>query len=1186
MICSNCGTENPPGRKFCGACGQQLALICEVCGAANEPRFAFCGECGSPLAGSEAAPARPVPTPAGRTAPVSERRLVSVLFTDLVGFTPLSESRDPDEVRDLLSGYFDTARQIVLRYGGTVEKFIGDAVMAVWGTPTAQEDDAERALRAALELVKAVEQLGAQAGAPELKARAGVLTGEAAVTIGAEAEGMVAGDLVNTAARIQAVAEPGTVLTGEATRRATEAAVAFEPAGTHELKGKAEPVALYRAVRVIGGLGGAMKSSGLEAPFVGRDRELRLAKDLLHSSIEERKAQLLQVIGIGGIGKSRLGWEMYKYIDGLADLFLWHRGRCLAYGDGVTYWALAEMVRGRCGILEGEDPESALAKLRSTVEDYLPDPEERTWVEPRLAHLLGLEDRTAREAEDLFSAWRLFFERLAARAPVLMTFEDMQWADRSLLEFVDYLLNWSRSHPIFVMALARPEVSERHPDWAVARRGSTTLHLEPLAEEDMHRLLTGLVPGLPEQLERQILDRAEGVPLYAVETVRMLLDRGLLAQEGAAYRLTGPVETLAVPETLHALIAARLDGLDPKERRVLQDAAVLGKAFTKGALAALTSLPDADLVPILSALVRKEVLFVQADPRSPERGQYGFLQDLVRRVAYETLSKKERKARHLSAAANLEAAWSGEEVEIVEILASHYVDAYRAVPDAADAAAIKARAAQALTRAGDRSGSLAAPDQAYRYFVQALELTDDPAERAALDERAGLQALASGRIQQAKAHLDEAIAGFEREGDKRTAALVSARLADVAFGDGRLEEALSRIQQSFDVLAKDEPDEGFAAVAGQMARLLMFTGRTDQAMEPLELALTLAEGFQLPEVFAHALVTKGTLLATLGRPDEGLVLLERGRQVAVEHDLHWAAFRAYNNLSSDAAAIERLAEADRYTAEGLALARKLGYRTWELKFWAGEISGLVFSGRWDEALARANELLESEVSFQGVFVEAVPAIQVLVNRGETAEAAAFLGRFAEMEASDEIQTQSWLSFARALADQATSAPAEAVAAFDRIIASREILNAWWDPVKLSMAVAADLSLSSGDPSKAEEILAVIEELRPGTRTPFLRATAARIRARLLGASGRDEGVEGSFRAAAAELRTAGMPFWLAVTLLDHAEWLAGQGRTADAEPLLAEATEIFERLRATPWIQRATRLDAPVAEPARAPRSG
>jgi len=395
---------------------------------------------------------------------------VSVLFADLVGFTALTESRDAEETRDLLSRYFELSRTLIARYGGTVEKFIGDAVMAVWGTPVATESDVERAVRAALDLVASIPELD-----PALQARAGVLTGEAAVTIGAAGEGMVAGDLVNTASRIQSASEPGTVLVGEVTRRATEQAVVYESAGEQELKGKSEPVALWQALRVVSGVGGTLKSAGLEAPFVGRERELKLIKELFHGCAQERRAHLVSVTGIAGIGKSRLAWEFYKYFDGIVEQVYWHRGRCLAYGEGVAYWALADMVRMRCRIVEDEQPESAREKLHATLAEHLLDPEERAFVEPRLAHLLGLDEAVAGDRQDLFSAWRLFFERLADVYPTVLAFEDLQWADTSLLDFVEYLLEWSRDYPLYVITLARPELQERRPGWGGSARISVYL---------------------------------------------------------------------------------------------------------------------------------------------------------------------------------------------------------------------------------------------------------------------------------------------------------------------------------------------------------------------------------------------------------------------------------------------------------------------------------------------------------------------------------------------------------------------------------------------------------------------------------------------------------------------------------------------------------------------------------------
>ena len=286
------------------------------------------------------------------------------------------------------------------------------------------------------------------------------------------------------------------MLVGEATRRATEQTVAYEDAGSHELKGKVGLTPLWRALRVVSGARGSLKSAGLEAPFVGRDRELRQIKELFHACADEGQAHLVSITGIAGIGKSRLGWEFYKYFDGIAQITYWHRGRCLSYGEGVTYWALADMVRMRARIAEDEEPGSALAKLAAVVEEHIADAEERRFVEPRLAHLLGLDEESGGyEREDLFAAWRLFFERLAGVYPVVMLFEDMQWADASLLDFIEYLLEWGRNSPILVVTQARPELLERRPTWGAGHRNFSSIYLEPLSAEAMEELLAGLVPG-------------------------------------------------------------------------------------------------------------------------------------------------------------------------------------------------------------------------------------------------------------------------------------------------------------------------------------------------------------------------------------------------------------------------------------------------------------------------------------------------------------------------------------------------------------------------------------------------------------------------------------------------------------------------------------------------------------------
>jgi class 3 adenylate cyclase/predicted ATPase len=1092
--------------------------------------------------------------------------LVSVLFADLVGFTALSESRDAEATRDLLSRYFELARTSITRYGGTVEKFIGDAVMAVWGTPVATESDAERTVRAALDLVASIPELD-----PGLRARAGVLTGEAAVTIGAEGEGMVAGDLVNTASRIQTAAEPGTVLVGDVTRRTTGQAIVYEPAGEHALKGKAEPVALWRALRVVSGVGGALKSAGLEAPFVGRSRELKLIKDLFHGAAHDRRAHLVSVTGIAGIGKSRLAWEFYKYFDGIVDPVYWQRGRCLAYGEGVAYWALADMIRMRARIEEGEEPVSARRKLVATVDVHVVDPEERAFVEPRLAHLLGLEAAAVGDRQDLFAAWRLFFERLAGSGPTVLSFEDMQWADTSLLDFVEYLLEWSRDYPLYVITLARPELHERRPSWGAGQRNFTSLYLEPLSPPAMEELLEGLVPGLPARTREQILTRAQGVPLYAVETVRMLLDRGLLAQQGSIYTPTGEIATLEVPETLHALIAARLDGLSPEERRLLQDGAVLGKTFTQPALAALSGIPPEALPPMLSALVRKEVLGVQSDPRSPERGQYGFLQDLVRHVAYETLSKRERKIRHLAAAAYLEQAFAQEE-EVAEVLAAHYLAALEAAPDSDDAPVIRAKTRETLTRAGQRAGSIGAPEEGRRYYEQAAALADHPLLEAELLEQAGRLALEANRLVEARARLERSLALYTEAGDARAAGGASATLADVDIGEGRLDEAAGRLELAVTQLEQGRPSGELAAALAQLGRVRALAGHAEAAA-PLERALTLAERLLLPEILVEALTSRAIAVLNQGRLAEARILLEAAAARAHSEQLYASALRAENNLAAMLEASDRYGEAIEVLAPATALAHRRGDRRWESLLRTAGLIHLFLLGRWDEALAIAAEeepLLASEIAR----VQLLRVALVHCERGDRETARVLLRDGDALRDSDNPQMRTGYAAVEARVLRAEGRPAEALASAERGLTDLGELDVTDINIKTALVEATEAALTLSNLDKAEDLLAIPEALDPGQATPFLRAQTARLRARLDAARGQQERVDEGFRSAASLFRECGLVFYLALSQLEHAEWLAGQGRSEDAQPLLGQSRATFDQLRATPWLERAAQTIA------------
>jgi class 3 adenylate cyclase/tetratricopeptide (TPR) repeat protein len=1165
-VCVSCGRENRAGRKFCVGCGSSLAveLTCPSCGAPYEPDERFCGDCGTALTATAAAPAAAAP-PAEAT--VAERRLVSVLFADLVGFTTLSESRDPEEVRELLSRYFDTCRRLVGLYGGVVEKFIGDAVMAVWGTPVATEDDAERAVRTALDLVAAVQALGQEAGIDGLRVRAGVLTGEAAVNTAAVGEGMVAGDLVNTASRVQSVAEPGSVFVGEATRRATEGAVVYEAAGSFELKGKEGETPLWQALRVVSGRAGALKSQGLEAPFVGRDRELRQIKDLFHVCAEEQRAQLVSVTGIAGIGKSRLAWEFYKYFDGIVQTIYWHRGRCLAYGEGVTYWALADMVRWRCGITEDEEPDVALQKLQAALQEHLLDLEERRFVEPRLAQLLALGEGASHERQDLFAAWRLFFERLADAYPTILAFEDMQWADSSLLDFVEYLLEWSRDKPLFVVTLARPELAEKRPTWGAGHRNFVSLYLEPLSEEAMEQLLVGLVPGLPPQLRRQILERAEGIPLYAVETVRMLLDRGLLIEDGSAYKVVGAVETLEVPETLHALIAARLDGLAPDERRLLGDAAVLGKTFAPQALASLSGLESARLEELLTAMVRREVLGLQSDPRSPEQGQYTFLQDLLRHVAYETLPKRERREKHLAAAEHLSSALGEEEVS--EVIASHLLEAYRLDPEAADGEGLRRRAHEALLRAGERAASLGASTEARRYFEQAAELGAEPHARATALGRAGEMALSAGENEAASALFEQAMSLYESVGDTHAAARVASWLGVVErVAGGKLERVVERLEQAYAVIGEDEPDEDLALLLGRLGGTHFFAGNLERAEVMVERSLDIAEALQLPDQLARGWNGKAIQLMAR-RPQEARALLHLALETSVANELFATASIVRNNLSELGLRRDRYGESLAQLEQGVELARRIGARAMEWTVLSEMTYALSMLGRWDEATAVLDEIPETQVQ-AGPQVSSVlnGVLELLLHRGRLEQARELLGRFEGLGRSGEVQMEGGYHAAVAAVRLAEGNHEAALTAAERAVATAEAIGIDSQGAKLGLVHALEAASALGQRNKVNALLEMVDRHPPGLRAPLLEATAHRFRAHL---AGDDPGADRHFTAAAAQLRSCELPFHLAVVQLEHGEWLMARGRPDDAQPLLAEARDTFDRLRAEPWLER---LDA------------
>jgi class 3 adenylate cyclase/tetratricopeptide (TPR) repeat protein len=1176
MVCTNCGAENAPGGKFCSECGSPLVRACPSCGSAIQPGAKFCSECGSALVpGGQPEPAEPARAPAPPPAAGSppELRHVSVLFCDLVDFTPLSESKDPEDVRELLSGYFDLARSVVSRYGGTVEKFIGDAVMAVWGAPVAKEDDAERAVRAGLELISAVADYGSEHSS-ELRARVGIVTGGVATTETPE-EGMVIGDRVNTAARIQSVAPAGCCYVDEATRAASSAAISYLDTGEHELKGKSEPVRIYHATRVAAALAGSQRTSGLEAPFVGRDHELRLVKEHFHAAADRQSARLVLVSGVAGVGKSRLAWEFFKYLDGLVEDTYWHAGRCLSYGEGVSYWALSEMVRSRLQIGEEDPQEVALERLRLGLERWILDPADRDFIAPRLGQLLGLPTAQLLTKEELFAGWRLFFERLAEHQPVVMLVEDLQWADAGFVDFLDHLLEWSAEHAIFLLVLTRPEGTEKR-GLGLGRRNVATLSLDPLSNEVIGELLDGLVKGLPDTARQSIVERAEGIPLYAVETVRSLLDKGVLAKgPDEQLHLVGELGQMEIPPGLTALIASRLDALSPDERRLVKECSVLGASFPRQAIEAITDTDPAELDMLLTSLLRKEVLTVRADKLSPERGQYAFTQSLIRSVAYDMLTKAERKARHLRTAEHLRNAFPDQGAEVAEVIAAHLYDAYKAAGDDDPIADdLREQAKRAYAVAGERAESVGAPEAAESAFMTASELSSDRAARADFIGHAGQMANIAGSAERAQAHFEAAIEAHRAAGSVIGAARATGGLAVAMQGLGHAEEAIVLLREA---LASVDSGEAPPAVVAQLqetlGNTLVFAGHLQDALEPIERALTIAQQEELMETLARALGTRGVFLNFLGRVEEARINYEGTIEVARRHGLAEIERRAENNLGNLCIGYD-LPGAAEHCESSLALSRRAGHRYHEVIAAGNLMQVQRMAGRFDDAYRLGTESLQPGGDPVGIgWIRLnLACIDGLFGRVESARE--HLGGAEQWAASDVLQDRIVFAafksgvelaegdFQRAL-ETASHALPESLGGEQAVV---------YEAVREAFPVAIDAAIAVKDLEEAERIVNLLSSRPPGEVPPFLKLQTLRARALLSAARGEYEDVEEGFVAAERGMSDLGYPYWTARCQLDLAGWLGEQGRSEEAVALVRQATTTFQELGTVPLFLKAKEL--------------
>lgn len=980
MTCDACGTENRADRKFCKECGSALSVICAHCGTANDAADKFCGGCGKPV--GEGADLSVEQSPDEPTAPaVAERRFISVLFADIVSYTTYSEHRDSEEVRDMLTVYFDRAREIIERFAGTVDKFIGDAVMGVWGTPVAREDDGERAVRAGLELVDMVAALGEELGQPELRLRAGINSGATSVGPGGNEKGMVVGDLVNTASRLQSIAEPGTVYVGSTTHSITDRSIDYESMGELTVKGKTDVVAAWKAVRVAAMVGGRVDGDIRRPPFVGREREMRLLKDQLTAAEGEQRARLVSIVGEGGIGKTRLAEEFKRHIDGFGQDIYWHQGRSPSYGDGVTFWALGEMIRRRAGIVENEDPARARTRLRTCVAEFVPNEEDRRWIEPRLEGLLGLGAMPAGGRAELFSALRSFFQHIAGRGTTVLVFEDLHWADSGLVDFIAELVERSARSPILVITLARPDLLDRHPTWGAQHRSSMAIRLAPLTGSDMQRMLAEYLPGVDGDVIGKLVERSAGMPLYAVEMVRMLTSSGQLVDEGETFRYEGELTSMALPESLQAVIAARLDRLDPAERSLLQDGAVLGQTFTPEGLVALRDGAAGDLEADLRRLVQLELLDLEDDPRSPERGQYRFVQSLIREVAYQRLNRADRRSRHLAAARYFE---GFDDTELAGVVAGHYMGAYQASPEGPEGEELAVRALQGLADAATRAAILGSHRQAMGLLDQAIELSVREEQRAGFRLQAAGFAEVQGEVERGVAYIDAAREHFEQAGDVEGVRRAATAHSSLLNSHYRSDEALSVVEPVYrEVRTIDDPVT--VRLAAEAARSFALNAQTAPAIEAVVRLLPAASSLGLTEVSLDSLVTQATALGWRGRVVESRVLFRGVAAVAEENGLLGVAGRAINNLAATLY-LDDPQEAIRLGERLHELAARLGNFNWLVRNAGDTAAAYMTQGRYGEALARLDEFEEDQLSdfFRAWWVATRAAIELRTGGGSEA----------------------------------------------------------------------------------------------------------------------------------------------------------------------------------------------------------
>jgi class 3 adenylate cyclase/tetratricopeptide (TPR) repeat protein len=1095
--CASCGSENPDGARFCSGCAARLE--------------------------SAAASVR------------EERKIVTVLFADLAGFTSRSETLDPEDVRAFLLPYYEVLTSQITRHGGHVDRFLGDGVMALFGAPVAHEDDPERAVRAALRILERIPRLGL-----DLHVRLGINTGSVlfAAGSGGERDDAVTGDAVNTAARLQALAPMDGVVVGEATYRATTHLFAYDTLEPTLVKGKAEPIGIFRPTAPLAYPAGELHAE--TTPFVGRDLELALLTGLFERARATPSLELATIVGEPGLGKSRLVRELAWHVEALPELVTWRVGRCLPYGDGISVWALGEIVKGHAGILDTDDQATLAAKLEAVLVE--PDPSMRVWMKDRLAPLVGLETSTEPPAqEEAFTAWRRFLEQIAQGGPTVLVVEDLHWADDTLVAFLSHLVDHTAGLPLLLVTTARPELEERHPAWLSRTRRSTVLSLAALPDRAMTTLVGGSLPDASPALLATVLDRAGGSPLYAEQLAAMLRDRVLPIAGGV-------LDEEAIPASIAALLAARIDALPADAKAVLLDASVIGKTFWSGAVVALSGGLPADLEPALTELARRELIRPVYPSTMAGEAEYTFWHALLRDVAYGELTRGARLARHRATAAwitDRAGAAIGEDAEIVVAHLDRALELAAATGALGEVPAIQVSLVDALLASADTAMRTEVP-RAVGHLRRAAELLDaGDARRSAALARLGRALNTTSDYPEAATALEEAVEALTVRGEDLAAAELGAPLAIALFNSGRSDTAEATLEACRAVL-EHHPGPGLVAILSEQA-VLRSNGEHADAADRAEEAIALAASLGLASTPRALVVRGGTRRAT--DPHRAELDLRAAIDGAVSAGDLRTAYVGFCNIAILRVVVEGPAFCLTAYDEAIAFAAAHGLATQRAR--AERTGALVDLGEWDEVLVESEDVSTWSLEHGDVPSALLADLATAYVRLERGEAIGSTDSLASI-ASDLGAPPTWLAPFVAEAAVARGDPGGAQRVLAEALAATPSGELFFPHSFVRACIRA------GAPELARRALAIgYKEISDDTRAA--EATVVEIDGDFGAARAGYERLVGSCHSRGAVPEEA-------YALAGLGRCLLALGETNEGVSRLRESRAIWDRLRATPRV--------------------